>query len=125
MWSRFGFSIVMIGWTYIYKHPVINIIVKSVVGSFFLRAVDCFGKRKDATFQLELLRDAIEDLGVDNVVKVMTNVVAICRSARLLIQSRYWHIYWSPCCVHALNNALKDIGKIQWISDLITVVRDV
>jgi hypothetical protein len=27
--------------------------------------------------------------------------------------------------VHALNNALKDIGKIQWVSTLMTAARDV
>jgi hypothetical protein len=35
------------------------------------------------------------------------------------------HIFWTPCCVHALNNALKDIGKIQWVSTLVIATRDV
>ena len=124
-WARCGCSIVMDGWTDIAKRPLINIIVTSTAGPFFLRAIDCSGKRKDASFQYELLRDAIEDVGVDNVVQVVTDAAAVCRSAGLLIQSRYQHIYWTPCCVHALNNALKDIGKIQWISDLVTAARDV
>ena len=50
-WARFGCSIVMDGWTDISKHPLINIIVTSTTGQFFLRAIDCSGKRKDEAFQ--------------------------------------------------------------------------
>lgn len=124
-WLRFGCSIVMDGWTDIRKRPLINIIVTSSEGPFFLKAVDCSGKRKDASFQFELLREAIEDVGPDSVVQVVTDAAAVCRSAGLLIQNKYQHIFWTPCCVHALNNALKDIGKIQWISDLVSAARDV
>ena len=41
-----------------------------------------------------------------------------------MIQSRYKHIFWTPCCVHALNNALKDIGKISWITRIILDARE-
>jgi hypothetical protein len=37
------------------KHRLINKIVTCLEGPFFLRAIDCFGKRKYATFQFELL----------------------------------------------------------------------
>jgi len=29
------------------------------------------------------------------------------------------HIFWTPCAVHSLNNALKDIAKLEWIRLLI------
>ena len=67
-WVRFGCSIVMDGWIDIAKHPLINIIVTCRDGPYFLRAIDCFGKHKDATFQFELLQDAIEEVGPSNVV---------------------------------------------------------
>ena len=124
-WVREGCSIVMDGWTDIAKRPLINIIVTCREGPFFLRAIDCSGKRKDAAFQFELLRDAIEEVGPINVVQVVTDAAAVCRSAGLLIQDKYRHIFWTPCCVHALNNALKDIGKIEWVSSLVTTARNV
>ena len=43
-WQRFGCSIAMDRWTEISKHLLINIIVTSAAGPFFLRAIDCFGK---------------------------------------------------------------------------------
>ena len=92
-WVTFGCSIVMDGWTDIAKRPLINIIVTCRDGPYFLRAIDCSGKRKDATFQFELLRDAIEEVGPSNVVQVVIDAAAMCRSTGLLIQGRYKHIF--------------------------------
>jgi hypothetical protein len=101
-WVREGCSIVMDGWTDIAKRPLINIIVTCREGPFFLRAIDCSGKRKDTTFQFELLRDAIEEVGPINVVQVVTDATAVCRSAGLLIQSKYMHIFGPlVVCMHS------------------------
>ena len=55
VWVKSGCSIVMDGWTNIAKCPLINIIVTCRKGPFFLRAIDCSGKHKDATFLFDLL----------------------------------------------------------------------
>eukprot|EP01018_Ginkgo_biloba_P017446 Gb_05846 [translate_table: standard] len=109
-WSIDGCLIIMDGWTYIRNHPLLNIIVSSTSRPYFLRAIDCSRKEKNTFF----LRD-----GVSNVVQVITNVAPICKVAGLLVQKKYKHILWTPCCVHALNNALKDIGNFDWIVALI------
>ena len=74
------------------KFNMINIMVTSIACLFFLRAIDCFGKHKDASFQLELLQDAIEDIEADNVVQDVIDATTIYRSNGLLIQSIYKHI---------------------------------
>jgi len=123
-WAKSGCSIVMDGWTNIQQRPLLNIIVTSESGPYFLRAIDCSGKMKDAGYQFEVLKEAIEEIGPTHVVQVITDAAPVCRSAGLMIQSRYKHIYWTPCCVHALNNALKDIGKIPWIMRIILEARE-
>ena len=123
-WVDYGCSIVMDGWTNIQQRPLLNIIVTSPSGPYFLKAIDCSGKMKDAAFQYEVLKDAIEEIGSSNVVQVITDTAPLCRSAGLVIQRRYKHLFWTPCCVHALNNALKDIGKISWINRIILDARD-
>ncbi|KAH9312316.1 hypothetical protein KI387_027351 [Taxus chinensis] len=45
-WVSHGCSIIMDGWTDIRHRPLINIIVSCKDGPYFLRAIDCFGKRK-------------------------------------------------------------------------------
>lgn len=122
-WVQSGCSIVMDGWTNIQQRPLLNVIVTSPTGPYFLKAVDCSGKNKDATFMFEMLKDAINEVGPSNVVHVVTDATLVCRAAGLMIQSQYKHIFWTPCCVHAFNNLLKDIGKIQWIAKIISNAR--
>lgn len=70
-WVMAGCSIVMDGWIDIFKCPLINIIVTYLDEHFFHRAIDYFKKRKDATFQFELLWEAIEEVRFANVVQVV------------------------------------------------------
>ncbi|XP_059072621.1 uncharacterized protein LOC131873636 [Cryptomeria japonica] len=124
-WVALGCSIVMDGWTNISHRPLINIMVTCAEGPYFLRAVDCTGHRKDADFQFQVLREAIEEVGPQNVVQVVTDAAYVCRAAGRLVEAAYRHIWWTPCCVHAMNNALKDMGKIDWIRGVVTDARDV
>jgi len=71
-WVRSGCSIIMDGWTDIRQRPLINIMVSCSEGPYFLRAIDCSGKKKDAEFQFLLLKEAIEEVGSSNVVQVIT-----------------------------------------------------
>lgn len=71
-WITDGYSIITNGSTDIKHWPLISLIVTSSAGSYFLRAIDCTGKRKDAAFQFEILRKAIEEVGASNVVQVVT-----------------------------------------------------
>ena len=123
-WVQSGCSIFMDGWTDIQQRPLLNVIVTSPQGPYFLKAIDCSGKKKDATFMFEMLKDAIDEVGPSNVVHVITDAAPVCKAAGLMIQSRYRHIFWTPCCVHALNNLLKDIGKIQWNAKIISDARE-
>eukprot|EP01018_Ginkgo_biloba_P012922 Gb_21950 [translate_table: standard] len=112
-WNIDGCSIVMDGWTDIRNCPLLNIIMSSTSGSYFLRAIDCSGKEKNTFFLRDVLSTAIDEVGVSNVVQVITDVAPVCKVAGLLVQKKYKYIFWTPCCVHALNNALKDIAKFD------------
>eukprot|EP01018_Ginkgo_biloba_P003016 Gb_18531 [translate_table: standard] len=118
-WSIDGCSIVMDGWIDIRNHPLLNIIVSSTSGPYFLRAIDCSRKENNTFFLWDVLSGAIDEVGVSNVVQVITDAAPVCKVAGLLVQKKYKHIFWTPCCVHALNNALKDIAKFDWIATLI------
>ncbi|XP_059063854.1 uncharacterized protein LOC131856294 [Cryptomeria japonica] len=76
-------------------------------------------QEKNTEFFHSQLCDSIEEVGASHVVQVVTDAAPVCKAAGMLVQKRYRQIFWTPCCVHSLNNALKDIGKFQWISNLI------
>eukprot|EP01018_Ginkgo_biloba_P029096 Gb_01419 [translate_table: standard] len=111
-WSIDGCSIVMDGWTNIRNRPLLNIIMSSTLGPYFFRAIDCSGKKKNTFFFRDVLSVAIDEVRVSNVVQVITDDAPVCKVAGLLVQKKYKHIFWTPCCVHALNNALKDIPNL-------------
>eukprot|EP01018_Ginkgo_biloba_P014566 Gb_29916 [translate_table: standard] len=83
----------------------------------FLNAVDCSGELKDATFIANILIDGIE-VGLSNVVQVITDNAKVCKAFGLLVEARYKHIFWTPYAVHSLNLILKKIGNIEWIKKI-------
>lgn len=44
--------------------------------------------------------------------QVITYVTTIYERESQMIENTYKHIFWTLCCAHVLNNALKEIGKI-------------
>ena len=43
----------------------------------------------------------------------------------MMVEGAYKHIFWTPCCVHALNNTLKDMGKLSWVKEVVTQGREI
>lgn len=67
-WSNTGVSIVLDGWTDIANRPLINFLVSSPKGVMFLKSHDTSGHVKDAAYLLGLFQDAIDQVGIQNVV---------------------------------------------------------
>eukprot|EP01018_Ginkgo_biloba_P004216 Gb_09014 [translate_table: standard] len=84
-WSIDGCSIIMDGWTNIRNYPLVNIIVSSTLGPYFLRAIDCSRKEKNTFFLRDALSDAIEEVGVSNVVQVITDFAPIYKATGLFV----------------------------------------
>lgn len=105
-WIRDGLSIIMDGWTNIKCSLFVNIIVTCSIVSYFIRAIDCLGKRKDISFQFKILNDAIEKIGAFNVIKIATNSIHVCKLVRLwwrvltnaifgpYLVFMHWNIHW-------------------------------
>jgi hypothetical protein len=50
----------------------------------------------------------------------------ICKVAGLIVESKYDHIFWTPCIVHNLNLILEENGnEVPWINELIGQVSDI
>ncbi|XP_061376265.1 uncharacterized protein LOC133318284 [Gastrolobium bilobum] len=98
----------------------------------FLKNVDCSSDTKDKYFIFNLLKEVIQEVGVEKVVQVITDNAANCKGAGQLIEQEYPTISWTPCVVQMLNLALKNIcaaknvenneityGECSWISEII------
>ncbi|KAJ9542134.1 hypothetical protein OSB04_028640 [Centaurea solstitialis] len=91
------------------RKPLINFMATSGNGPLFLKAVNCFGEVKDRFFIAELMKEVINEIGHQNVVQIINDNAANCKSAGEIIERQFPHIYWTPCVVHTLNLALKNI----------------
>ncbi|XP_057418312.1 uncharacterized protein LOC130712497 [Lotus japonicus] len=107
--SQKGVTIVSDGWSDPQRRPLINFMAVTESGPMFLKAVDCSDEVKDKDFIAKKIREVIIEVGPSNVVQVVTDNAPVCRAAGLIIESEFPSIYWTPCVVHTLNLALKNI----------------
>ena len=75
----------------------------------FLRADNCEGEYKSKEYIAEKLRAIIDEVGRQNVVQIITDNATNCKGVGLLIEAENDHIFWTPCVVHTLNLAMKNI----------------
>jgi hypothetical protein len=66
-----------------------------------------------ATYIVDTICEAIEKVGSENVVRMMIDNVAICKSAKWIIEDKFPHITYNSCTAHGIDLVLDDIGKID------------
>ncbi|KAG5051638.1 hypothetical protein JHK87_003836 [Glycine soja] len=108
-WSQKGVSIVSDGWSDPQRRSLINFMVVTESGPMFLKAIDCSNEIKDKDFIAKHMREVIMEVGHSNVVQIVMDNAAVCKVAGLIIEAEFPSIYWTPCVVHTLNLALKNI----------------
>ncbi|XP_038891577.1 uncharacterized protein LOC120080967 [Benincasa hispida] len=130
-WSQKGVSIASDGWSDSQRRPLINFMEITEGGPMFLKAVDCSGETKDKYFIANLMKEVINEVGHENVIQIITDNAANCKGAGQIIESQFPSIVWTPCVVHTLNLALKNIcaarninsnqhvfAEFSWISEI-------
>lgn len=74
--------------------------------------------QKTAEYISEQLIKAIEAVGPDNVIQVVTDNASNCKAAGRLVEERFPHITWSPCVAHVCDLMLEDIMRIHFFADV-------
>jgi hypothetical protein len=113
------------GWTDRRGRHLINFLVNSPEGTFFLELVDASSESHDALMLAELLDKRIEQIGRDKVIQVVTDNGANYKAAgRILVQNTPT-LFWTPCAAHCLDLMLEDIGKLKDFKKPIACARHV
>ena len=108
-WLVNGVSTVSDGWSNPQRRPFINIMVASNGGPMFIKAIDGSSEYKEKHFIARLLNDVIKEIEHEKVVKSSLIMLYMIRATGALIEGEYPKIFWTPCNVHTLNIALKNI----------------
>ncbi|KAK8951550.1 hypothetical protein KSP39_PZI003122 [Platanthera zijinensis] len=115
-WRVFGCSIMADGWTDRKQRTLINFLVNSPKGTFFLESVDASNYSKTGEKLFELLDRVVERVGEANVVQVVTDSASNNVLAGKLLEAKRPNLYWTPCAAHCIDLMLEDIGKMPNIS---------
>jgi len=75
----------------------------------FLNFTNAEGEVKNWHYIAKKLEDCIKEAGPQNVIQNITGNASACKVAGTIVESKYSHILWTPCVVHTLNLALKNI----------------
>ena len=122
---KFGATLSIDGWSSVTNRPLINGMLVSSAGEQFIGSVDATGVEKDAVYLASVLEKFIETVGPNNVVQVTTDNTAVNPAAWKLISSKYPHIFFQGCMVHALNLMLKDFVKQKWIKNQVEIAQKI
>ncbi|KAM0857105.1 hypothetical protein ACQ4PT_048695 [Festuca glaucescens] len=118
-WEEYGCSLMSDGWTDMSVRHLINFLVNSPEGTFFLGTANVSAESVDANLVAKLLGEQIEAIGPKNVVQVVSDNGSNYKAAGRILMERYPTMYWTPCAAHCLDLMLEDIGKIKEFSDCI------
>ncbi|KAK6123206.1 hypothetical protein DH2020_043063 [Rehmannia glutinosa] len=104
-------------------------------GAMFLKCIDASGNIKDADYVASTFESAIKEVGEQIVVQIITDNASNYKAVGSIIESKYPHVFWTPCVVHSLNLALKSICDpsekspqyvhCKWIADLVSDVQNI
>eukprot|EP00253_Pinus_taeda_P012087 PITA_12087 len=118
-WERTGCTIMSDGWTDQRNRTIINFLVFFPRGTMFLKSVDASNKVQDGHLLFQLLDQVVEELGVANVVQIITDNASNYVLAGKLLEEKHKTIFWTPCASHCIDLMLEDIGKIDWVKNTI------
>ena len=124
-WKQYGYTLMSDGWTDRRGRHLINFLVNSPEGTFFLESVDASSEVHDAPMLADLLQQRIDLIGRDKVVQVVTDNGANYKAACKLLMERIPTLFWTPCAAHCLDLMLEDIGKMKEFSKPIARARQV
>jgi len=120
-WVDCGVSIVSNGWTNIKTQHFINVLGVSGSGAVFNTCHDSSSISATSQNIANLLLQSIANVGLNNVVQVITDNAANYKAAGKVIERTHPHIFWYGCLVHTLNLLTHDIVKheeCRWINEL-------
>jgi len=107
------------GWTDQRNRTIINFLVFCPQGTMFLKSVDASDKVKDGHLLFQLLDQVVEDVGVANVVQIITDNASNYVLVSKLLEEKHKTIFWTPCAAHCIELMLEDIGKLDWVKNTI------
>ncbi|MCL7029466.1 hypothetical protein MKW94_014323 [Papaver nudicaule] len=113
-WGSTGCSILLDGWTDGKQRNLINFVVDSPRGPIFMKSADVSDTTEDVASMITLLSEVIEEVGVQNVVQIVsyTSLGSVHAVGKKLTE-KYRTITWTVCASHCIGLILDKIGMLD------------
>jgi hypothetical protein len=112
-----GATIVSDGWTDLNRRPLINVVLVTTNGEFFIEAVDTSGDKKSMEYIADMLSKHITK-DIDFVV-----MDGACKGAIEKLMEQFEWLSGVVCSTHGLELFMKDIGKQDFAADVLAGVK--
>jgi hypothetical protein len=111
-WKQYGCSIMSDGWTDGKNRVLINFLINSPAGTWFLKSIDASGSIKNGSLMLKYLDDVVNEVEEENVVQIITDNASNYKNAGTRLMEKRERLWWTPCAAHCIDLMLEDISKL-------------
>ncbi|KAF6152610.1 hypothetical protein GIB67_013057 [Kingdonia uniflora] len=118
-WKETGCTILLDCWSDGRTTSLVIFSVTCPKGTLFLKSVDISAHANDDHYLFELLESVVLEVGVENIVQVITDSASSYVYAVRLLLSKYTSLFWSPCVSYCIGKMLEDIGNQEWVSEVL------
>ncbi|XP_038698665.1 uncharacterized protein LOC119996190 [Tripterygium wilfordii] len=119
IWRSTGCTIMSDGWIDQNNRNLINFLVYCPKRTIFLKSVDASEASKTGHRLFKLFKEVVLEVGVENVVQVVTDNASNYVMAGRLLEGEFPTLSWSPCAAQCLNLMFQDIGKLEDVSNTV------
>ena len=107
-----GCSLMTDAWTDMKRWSIMNIVTRYAEGTSFIKSTDTSNISHTGEFIFELVDNAIEEVGDEHVIQVVTDNASNNMAAKNLLEKKRPRILWSSYATHTINLMLQGIGNI-------------
>ncbi|KAL6520317.1 hypothetical protein OROMI_032497 [Orobanche minor] len=118
-WKTYGCTIMSDGWTDQKQRALMNFLVNSPAGTFFIKSVDVSDSIKNGELIFKYLDEVIDEVGENNVIQIITDNASNCKNAGKRIMEARKSLWWTPCAAHCIDLMLEDIAKLKIFEEAI------
>ncbi|KAI3950946.1 hypothetical protein MKW92_051412 [Papaver armeniacum] len=113
-WGSTGCSILLDGWIDGKGRNFINLVVDSPRGPIFMKSADVSDIIGDVVAMITLLSGVIEEVGVQNVVQIISfTTLGSLNAVGKKLTEKYGTISWTVCAAHCIGLILDKIGTLD------------
>ncbi|RVX03563.1 hypothetical protein CK203_027947 [Vitis vinifera] len=112
-WKQYRCSIMSDGWTNGKSRCLINFLVNSPAGTWFMKSINASDTIKNGELMFKYLDEVVEEIGEENVVQVITDNASNYVNDGMRLMEKMRRLWWTPCAAHCIDLMLEDIGKLN------------